>query len=297
MRLHHLRDFVAVAERGSLRSAARALQLSQPALSKSIRGLETELGVRLFQRNERGAALTAAGKAFLCRAKVVQAELRKAVDDLERFRGGPEGHVALGIGPQTPMLALPEALNIFRRRYPLANVRIVEGVGAALLSQVRDETLDFWIGARVRPLDSGLRFKPLFRPTLVAAGRRGHPRADATSLRELIGAPWVVFNPMGSGRVVEKAFATAGLEIPRDIVQCESFAAAMELVVNTDCLALVMPQMLDGRRGYPALRQIRVAEPIPSPLVGLYARADGPLTPAAAAMAQAITAVARKLAA
>ena len=78
MRLNQIRDFVEVAKSGSLRAAARAVRVSQPAITKSIRQLESELGVQLLQRNARGAATTPAGKAFLARARVVQAELRKA---------------------------------------------------------------------------------------------------------------------------------------------------------------------------------------------------------------------------
>lgn len=295
MRLSQIRDFLAVVEAGSLRGAAGKIGVSQPAITKSIRQLEEELHVQLLQRNARGAATTRAGKAFLARAKVIQSELRKVDDDLEAFQGGSEGSVAFGMGPQHCVLFVPEAMQQFRRRYPRARVRIIEGVSTALMPLVRDETLDFTVGmSPAQPLDSAIRFRPLFRPTLVVAGRQGHPLRTATSLRELAEASWLMYYPMGAGAMLEKVFAVAGVAMPRAIVQCESYATALALLANTDTLGLLMPQMLAEPFARGRLQQIRIRETLPSPLVGIYLR-DAPLTVAAAAMAQAITVVARRL--
>lgn len=297
MRITQIRDFVAAVQHGSLRRAARALGVSQPAITKSIRQLESELQVQLLQRNARGAAPTRAGKAFLVRARVVQSELRKASDDLAAFQGGAEGSLAFGMAPQAGALLVPEAMQQFRHRYPAARVRIVEGVSTALLPQVRDETLDFSINmSPAHPLDGALRFKPLMRLPLVIAGRRGHPLRGATTLKELSDASWVMFYPLGVGAMLEKAFTAAGAAMPRSIVHCESYGTALALLAHTDSLGLMAPLMLKEPNGWPRLVPFRIRDSIPAPTMGLYARSDAPLTPAAHAMAQAITAVARRLA-
>lgn len=295
MRLNQIRDFVAVVQSGSLRAAAQSVGVSQPAITKSIRQLEEELHVRLLQRNARGAAPTAAGRAFLARARAVQAELRKAADDLEAYRGGSRGSVAIGVAPAACMMIVPDAMLEFRRRYPGAAVRIVEGVNTALLPLVRDETLDFSIGGRVpKKLDGALRFKPLYRFPLVVVGRQGHPLRNAGSLRDLTQAQWLMFYPVGEG-ALEKAFKAAGLPLPPAIVHCESYASALALLAKTDTLGLLVPQMLAEPYGQRYLQRIDIREQIPAPLVGMYLR-DAPFTPAAAAMAQAVTAAARRLA-
>lgn len=297
MRLNQIRDFVAVAETGSLRAAARAVGVSQPAITKSIRQLEDELHVQLLQRSARGALATPAGKAFLSRARVVQAELRKAADDLEVFRGGREGSVAFGIAPAACMLIVPDAMQQFRRRYPGAPVRVVEGVDSALLPMVRDATLDFSIAQSApHKLDGTITFKPLFRSSLVVVGRHGHPLRGAGSLRELAGARWLMFHPLGAGATLEQAFASAGAAMPSGVVQCESYGAALALLARTDTLGLLIPQMVSESFGQLQLQRIRIREALPSLLMGMYLRADAPLTPAAAAMAQAVTAIARRLA-
>jgi LysR family transcriptional regulator, regulator of abg operon len=297
VRIQQIRDFVAVVQAGSLRGAARAVGVSQPAITKSMRLLESELQVQLLQRNARGAAPTPAGKAFLARARVVQSELRKASEDLAAFQGGPEGSVAFGIAPHGCALIVPEAVQQFRRRYPAARMRIVEGVSTALVPQVRDETLDFSINmSPASPLDSALRFKPLMRLPLVVAARHGHPLRNATTLRDLAGASWVMFYPLGVGAALEKAFLAASVPMPRSIVQCESYATALALLAYTDALGLISPRMLEEPHGWRRLQPIRIRESVPSPLLGLYTRSDAPLTPAAHAMAQAISASARRLA-
>ena len=297
MRLAQIRDFVAVAERGSLRAAARSVGVSQPAITKSIRQLEDELQVKLLQRTSRGAVTTPAGKSFLVRARVVQAELRRASEEFSALHGSAGGSVAFGVAPQLCMLLVPEALVQFRRRHALAAVRIVEGVSTDLMERVRNETLDFSVGMRSsEPVDRALRFRPLLRPQLVVAGRKGHPLGGASSLRELAQALWLMYYPLGAGAMLEKAFAGAGAAMPKAIVQCESYATALALLASTDTLGLLMPQMLQDPYGRERLQRIAVRDPIPSPVLGMFWRADAPLAPAAAAMAQAMTAVARRLA-
>jgi LysR family transcriptional regulator, regulator of abg operon len=297
MRLNQIRDFIAVVEAGSLRAAAGKVGVSQPAITKSIRQLEQALQVQLLQRNARGAAPTRAGKAFLSRARVIQAELRKAEDDLHILRGGEEASVAFGIAPVACMLVVPDALLQFRRSEPGANVRVVEGASSALVLLVRDETLDFCVSQNPEErLDGALQFRPLFRPALSVVARRGHPLRAARSLRELADASWLMFYPRGSGAVLEKIFDAAGLPLPRPVVHCESYATALSLVAKTDMLGLLSPQMVTEAWGQRYLQVIDVQEKIPAPLIGLYTRADAPLTPAAGAMAQAVTATARRLA-
>jgi LysR family transcriptional regulator, regulator of abg operon len=294
MRMNQIRDFLAVVQAGSLRAAARGVGVSQPAITKSIRQLEGELRVQLLQRSARGVVTTPAGKAFLARARVVQAELRKAVEDLGAFQGG-EGSVAIGVSPNAAALVMPEALQQFRRRHPQARVRIVEGVGTALIPAVRDATLDFAVAGSALPsAEPGLQFRPLVRLPLAVAARQGHPLAGATSLRELAGAQWLVFYPTGSGAVIEKAFAAAGLAMPRASVQCESCAGALALLSKTDLLGLMTPRLIQGMQGAYRLQQIKVRETIPAPLLGIYHR-DAPFTAAGAALAQALAASARRL--
>jgi len=165
------------------------------------------------------------------------------------------------------------------------------------LPLVRDETLDFVVGHKeASGSDSALKFRPLCRTRLVVAGRCGHPLRGAKSLRGLADAPWLMFAPPDwPGALFTKAFSAAGLPLPRSLVHCESYALAFALLAKTDTLALTTPQFLAEPFVRGVLQEIPVDTP-PVPLtIGMFTRADAPLTLAAAAMARAVTAAARAL--
>jgi DNA-binding transcriptional LysR family regulator len=96
MDLRHLRYFVAVAEERHFGRAAERLHMAQPPLSQAIRGLESELGVRLLERTTRRVDLTAAGRAYLGRARTILAEVDEAAHLARRVAAGVVGRLAIG---------------------------------------------------------------------------------------------------------------------------------------------------------------------------------------------------------
>ena len=96
MKLHHLRNVVAVVERGSLRAGAKHLGLAQPAVSRSIKELEQELGLVLFERNKFGMTLTRAGEVFVRRARGIQAEFARTLEEMEHLKGEDRGMITVG---------------------------------------------------------------------------------------------------------------------------------------------------------------------------------------------------------
>lgn len=110
MLLQQIRCFVTVAESGSFTSAARTMNLSQPALGAHVKNLEATLGVRLFDRHSRGVALTAAGHAFLAEARQVLDALARARAAVEPFVGRHEVQVSLGFTPTSGKTLVPDLL-------------------------------------------------------------------------------------------------------------------------------------------------------------------------------------------
>src|SRR5258707_8497372 len=107
MKLHQLAALVSASESGSLRQAAEKLHLSQPALSRSIRELENELGVKLLERTPLGVEPTAYGKAVILRSKIVESELRRAKDDNPHFRPATQGDLRVAPTPPVAFIPLP----------------------------------------------------------------------------------------------------------------------------------------------------------------------------------------------
>ncbi len=296
MRLSQIRNFLAVVESGGIRAAARKLGVSQPAITRSVRRLETDLHARLLQRTPTGVVLTKPGRAFLARARAAQTELRKAEEEVDQL-GQRVGSVEFGVSPTSAMM-VPEAVIRFRQQFPQARVRIAEGLPNLLIPLVRDETLDFAICRRavVKP-DSGLAFRPLFRNDFVVVARKGHPLKDARSLAGLAQASWISLLPLDApGGPFDRAFSPVGLSIPQRVIQCESYNTAIGLIAKTDMLGFLSRQLLAESILGDFLQEIPVAESLPSFIVGMFTRTDTPLTQVAGAMAKAVTAAARELA-
>src|SRR3989304_859040 len=118
LKLSQLRNFTAVVEAGSVRQAAKHLNLSQSSVTKSIQQLEADLGVALLHRGAHGVAATEAGKALLARIKVVEAELRHARNDIETIQGAGLGEIRISASPSVATGLLPRAVIDFQRTHP-----------------------------------------------------------------------------------------------------------------------------------------------------------------------------------
>src|SRR6478609_11459583 len=112
--------FVDVVDSGSLTRTSRRLNISQPALSKSLRLLEEQLGTKLLERGPRGVRVTKSGVIFCQRARSISAEFRRAREDLEGMNGSTAGTVALGVTPGPGVLdqILPEAISRVAKKRP-----------------------------------------------------------------------------------------------------------------------------------------------------------------------------------
>lgn len=290
MRLAQIDGFLAVVEHGSIRAAARAMGLSQPALSKSISMLERDLGCSLLGRDVTGAVPTEIGRAFLLRAHAIRSDLQRAKDEIAQLRGMSGGRITIGTSAAPAFAVVPQAVVALQLRNPGAFVRMVEIIYPAAIQGLRDGSLDLAVGpvpARLADVGSEIQVTVLYRNRVLLAVRRGHPLATARSLRELGDAEWIrAGTPEGPARVVDEAFARAGLPGPRYRVQCESVLALAELAAASDFVAVVPQQVLAREGASDRLLNIRVAERIEPVQIALFTRARPPLTPMARELVQ-----------
>src|ERR1700722_3263708 len=178
MKLNQLRDAAAIAEHGSLRAAARALRLAQPALTRSVRELEHELGAPLFERRTKGMVLTSVGEAFVQRARAILSDVERARVEVDQIVGGVGGSLVAGLSIAAHILLLPRSLKRFNKRYPDVHLKIIEGFFPTLIGGLRDGGLDFYSGPRPSgPIPEGLVIEKLFDNDRQIVCRAGHPLA------------------------------------------------------------------------------------------------------------------------
>ena len=136
MNFRQLRTFVAVADAGGFARALSRLHLSQPAASRQIDALESELGVVLFERSGRGIRLTSDGEDLLRQSRVVLAEADALHQRARSLKGGDTGVLRVGATPQAIENLLADFLKRYGRSYPGVEVHLVEDGGARLPSRL-----------------------------------------------------------------------------------------------------------------------------------------------------------------
>jgi LysR family transcriptional regulator of abg operon len=283
MKLEQLRHLVAIVAHGSLRAAARRLNIPQPALTRSVRALEREVGAALFVRETTGMVLTPVGQRFHLRASVMVNEARRALDEISQESGDAEGVVcaALSIMPHVGML--PYALPIFRRRYPKVMLQLIEGLFPDVESALRQGSIDFYLGAAPRTAPAaGLIVQPLFENTRAVVCRKGHPLAGATTLADLVDADWMT-TAVDYGSTEDdmtRLFACHNLPPPRVKLRAHSAMSVIVGLAHSDLLAMLPVQWAAFPPTQDALQVITVRETLPAPVIVMIRRPDLPLTPA-----------------
>ena len=283
MKLHHLRDFLAIVEKGSISAAAKHLGVAQPSLSRSIRELEAHLGAPLIERHARGVHLTEMGQSFARRASTAVTELRRGRDEIDQMQGRTSGSVTACVSGMSHIALLSAALRPFRQRYPHVQLNIEEGVYPLAEGRLRDGKVDVYIGPEPQAgTPPEFHIETLFMSTRVVMARRGHPLAQARSLAELLDADWMTTSITDRAETEFGAlFEQHGLPAPRLSMRVMSSLSILVSLLHSDVLAITTKQWAQWQPMKDRLVIIDVRERITAPAVVLMHRAAVPPTPAA----------------
>jgi len=233
--IRHFKHMVALAREMHFTSAAKLLNIAQPALSQSIRQLELELGVQLFNRSTRDVSLTPAGKVFYREALRTLQSLDTAVQATQSAARGEQGTVSIGYSTAAMLAYLPSILHRFREQFPAVGMEFSEYLtDDAVVDALRQSQID--IGCIQRCLRVDTLDHHLLNPVpIVVALNKNHRLAKATSLRleELAGEPFIMptrtrYNYLPEGSI-PRIWKRAGLN-PRLGARAESPSAVLGMV-------------------------------------------------------------------
>ncbi|MES2756037.1 MAG: LysR family transcriptional regulator [Pseudomonadota bacterium] len=283
-----LLSFVGLADSGHMPTVAKALGISQPAVSSSINDLESGLGMALFERSSKGMMPTAAGELLVFRIKRALAELRHIEADLAALRGSTEGRVVIGALPLGRTAILPRAMCAVLARHPRLRFCTVEGPFDKLAAQLRAGDIDFVLGA-LRPADyaSDLTGEALLTDPMALVVRSGHPLAQrrGLGLADLLAAQWVLSNHATPARALfEGAFHSQGLEPPPEAVETSDLAILRGMLMHSDAVTAISAQQLRYEIDAGLLTTLDVELPHASRVIGITQRADSHASPGALAL-------------
>lgn len=233
--------FHEIARYGSIRAAAKVLCQSQPAVTRTLRELEDNLGVALVNRSYNGITLTELGKVFAMRTKFVLEEMQRAGDELDQLSSHMKGRIAFGYSSLFAFSILPNVINEFRRRCPFASVALNEGQLSTLLVPLREGQLDFAIGTLSPdiPLKDFIE-EPLFTTSFRVLARKNHPLSSCTRLADLKDASWIISRSnMGYYHQLDSLMSPLqGIRI-----QTDSIVSAFNVMLSGDFLSIMASAM------------------------------------------------------
>ncbi|HBR4056180.1 TPA: LysR substrate-binding domain-containing protein [Klebsiella pneumoniae] len=291
IRLRHLHTFVAVAQQGTLGRAAETLNLSQPALSKTLNELEQLTGTRLFERGRLGAQLTLVGEQFLTHAVKVLDALNSAGQALNRKEGLNNDIVRIGALPTAALGILPTVIGQFHKQQKDITLQVATMNNTMLLAGLKSGEIDIGIGRMSDPeLMSGLHYELLFLESLKLVVRPGHPLLQETvTLSRVMEWP-VVVSPKGTvpRQNAEALLQSQGCKMPAGCIETLSASLSRQLTVDFDYVWFVPSGAVkdDLRRG--VLTALPIAIQGAGEPIGILTRVDATLTPGTQTLLSAI---------
>jgi DNA-binding transcriptional LysR family regulator len=300
MKLHDLQVLTAVVQAGSMNKAAAALNMTQPAVSRSIAELERTVGVSLLDRNPRGVEPTAFGRALLNGGTAVFDDLRQALKNIEFLADPTAGEVRVGCSSILATSFVSAVIERLSRTYPKIIFHYVIASIEVLHRQLSERNIDVVIAQRLGPIaDERLGFDFVFDASFVVAAGAQNPwaRRRRIALAELVNESWTL-PPRTSvlGSIAVEAFRASGLDYPRTTVFVLPTEVRTNLLMTGNYLTIIAAFALR----FPAHRSDIKVLPIELPLdrvqVGIVTLKNRSLSPVVRLFINAVHEVANPLA-
>ena len=291
IRLRHLHTFVAVAQQGTLGRAAETLNLSQPALSKTLNELEQLTGTRLFERGRLGAQLTLVGEQFLTHAVKVLDALNTAGQALTRKEGVNNDVLRIGALPTAALGVLPAVIGQFHQQQKDVTLQVATMNNTMLLAALKSGDIDLGIGRMSDPeLMTGLNYELLFLESLKLVVRPDHPLLhENITLSRVLEWP-VVVSPKGTvpRQNAETLLQSQGCKMPAGCIETLSASLSRQLTVDYNYIWFVPSGAVkdDLRRG--VLTALPIATQGQGEPIGILTRVDTPLSAGAQTLLSAV---------
>lgn len=277
-----LTAFVKIYELGSFSHAATELFISQPALSRRLKKLETRIGVRLIDRTTQKMSLTAVGRDFYPQAQRLLRDLAEAAERLQDVSKWQAGSVTIAAIPTAAYEYLPNVIRAYGQRYPNNRIRIMDIAAQDVVRAVLRGDAEFglsFLGAQ----DIEVDFQPMFDDPFVLVCPRDHPLAKKRAVS------WGELSPYRLVHVGANNSSSILLDLVLNKVSAQlrwfhevdnQFASGLGLV-KADLGIMILPRLAFADHRYTDLVCRPLKDPVMSRNVGILRRSGAALSPAA----------------
>jgi len=241
IKTRHLELVVRIAETQQLQLAAKAMATSQPAASRMLAELETQVGAALFFRHPSGMEPTPAGEAIIRHGRVVLSQLETMVDELGQIQGGDVGQVHVGAVTGPAVGHLMPAIQAVLNSAPDMRISVDVAPSSVLFRGLEEAKYDFILGRtspRHNPRD--YRFHPGRTEKISLMVHQSHPLAqrDEVEIAELGQFPWVIQEEGSPIReAVEQAFHAESIAVPSRVLNSSSLLVALAHMVGGQAIS------------------------------------------------------------
>ncbi|GAA0685201.1 LysR family transcriptional regulator [Marinobacterium maritimum] len=285
--IRHLHAFIEVSRCGSFTRAAGHLHLTQSALTATIKQLEQDAGLTLFDRTTRSVVLSAEGERFLPVAERLFSDFNAALTDLRARAQLQQGHVSVAGSPSVVTRLLPSALSQFSRQYPSIKVNIRDESAGNLEQRVLSNEVDFAIAGN-HSQQTDLDYAPLIRDRYGLVVPCDHPLATLRSLQwqQVPDDNLLLLSEDTGIRAQLTRFSQSGqIPLKLDRVQIEvSNPAGMAALISQGLGITLLPALAADVHSFAGLAFIPLDQPVIEREICIITRKGRALSPAAAAL-------------
>ena len=297
LRLSQLDLLAAMGRTQTLSAAAREVNITQPAASRLLRTLASDLDIRLFERVGRTLKPTAAGRTLVRKAVELVADIDRTQNELEAIDGGLIGAASIGAGVSSCYVIVPRALTMLLAEAPRMTVTVREGPMDELLAKLHTGQIDLLVGQFVSSIQyPDITSQELYRPAIRAVCGPNHPlgKKRTTTWNDLINQPWILPEDGTAMRsAVEALFRKQRRRPERCLVESSSIQTNVALMKNSDLIWMLSADVAEYFFSLGALRMPNVpALPAPGAFVMAHLRGRS-LSPAAVRLSACLARAAR----
>ena len=261
LKFKHLVLLETLARTNNMHLTAEQMNLSQPAVSKMLKEIESLLGFAIFERLPRSMPVTALGRHVVKYAQIVLNDAKNFVEDINVLKEGGHGFLKIGGIFAATAVVIPDTVLEIKKQWPLLSIDVVESTSDHLMEMLSEHTLDLAIGRFTQPQQiQYFDFLPLGPEPFCIVVNAQHPCGQQASwkLTQLLQWPWVMY-PKGTPirERMESAFAKVNAKMPTNTVNTMSMQTFLQLLQRNDVVGMLPEAMVSS---HVASGQLRILE-------------------------------------